>query len=638
MSHQWIALNQLEKSPQNVRRTNPKMGLEELKASILAHGLLQNLVVVPAGKKKYEVIAGGRRLEALRLLESEGKLFADHEVPCQIAEQEQAAELSLAENTVRLAMHPADQFEAFAALIKQEMTAGQVAQRFGVEESLVLKRMKLARVAPALIEAYRKDDLSLESLMAFTITDDHKRQLKAFKSLQDWQKNDPSAIRDILTEKMIEAKSKLALFVGLDAYMKAGGSTRADLFGEEVYLEKPALLQRLAEDKLTGIRRELEAEGWGWIEVNPDRDWNAIYRCERLEPRLVAAPSELIDLKNQLDSKRLEIELALDENSPDEMLEQHDSLSRQMDDIEEQLAAFVGFDAAHMPLAGCFVSIDPDGSVVLDKGLVKPEHRKALAKLLGNDADDGTSSQAKPKNPLPQTLRRDLASYRVQAAQVEIAKHPAIAFDLLAFKVASQILDQRPLAGGPDVQFRRSVLTPAVQKELTLAAEALAAIGNFLPADWRTPESEAERFEAFRALPQTAKLEWLAYCVALTLQPGLAGADGEDDSAYEAALSLTSSSVAGYWRPGKESFLARINRESLLAVARDTLGEAWSQSHAKEKKSVLVEKLDRAFANPDKQGKTAGQMEKLRSWLPSGMEFGIAPAAKPAKARKDKAA
>ena len=118
-----------------------------------------------------------------------------------------------------------------------------MASRFGVEESLVLKRMKLARVAPQLLEEYRSEGMTLECLMAFTVTDDHRRQLKVFKSLQDWQKDDPSAIRAALTEKMVEAGSKLARFVGLDAYVAAGGSTRADLFGDEVYLEKPDLLQ-----------------------------------------------------------------------------------------------------------------------------------------------------------------------------------------------------------------------------------------------------------------------------------------------------------------------------------------------------------------------------------------------------------
>ena len=43
---------------------------------------------------------------------------------------------SLAENTVRLAMHPADEFEAFTALIDKGDTAAQVAERFGVDESL----------------------------------------------------------------------------------------------------------------------------------------------------------------------------------------------------------------------------------------------------------------------------------------------------------------------------------------------------------------------------------------------------------------------------------------------------------------------------------------------------------------------
>src|SRR5205823_5758692 len=156
---------------------------------------------------------------------------------------------------------------------------------FGIDESVVLKRMKLARVAPELLQEYRNDELTLECLMAFTITDDHRKQLKVFNSLQGWQQDDPGAIRDALTEKMVEADSKLARFVGLENYLAAGGTSRADLFGDEVYLEKPALLNRLTEKKLAGIRRELEAEGWGWIEVNPERDWNFVNRCSRLQPR-----------------------------------------------------------------------------------------------------------------------------------------------------------------------------------------------------------------------------------------------------------------------------------------------------------------------------------------------------------------
>ena len=117
MEHTMIEVNQLEKSPLNARRTAAREALEEMKASILAHGLMQNLVVTAAGDGGYRVIAGSRRLEALRALQDEGKLPGDHAVPCQVVSDDHAAELSLAENTVRLAMHPADEFEAFARLI-----------------------------------------------------------------------------------------------------------------------------------------------------------------------------------------------------------------------------------------------------------------------------------------------------------------------------------------------------------------------------------------------------------------------------------------------------------------------------------------------------------------------------------------
>lgn len=485
---QLIAASRLEKSPLNARRTVRPDGMRELKASILAHGLMQNLVVTDSGDGIYRVIAGGRRLEAIRSLQADGKLPEDFAVPCQIVTEVHALEMSLAENTARLAMHPADQFEAFAELIDAGQSSADVAERFGVEESLVLKRMKLARVAPALLQEYREDGMTLECLMAFTIIDDHRRQLKVFKSLQDWQKDDASVIRDALTEKMIDASSKLARFVGLDAYTAAGGPSRADLFSQEVYLEKPALLNRLAEKKLDGIRQELEAEGWGWIEINPERDYTLINRCARIRPQLTDAPSELLDEKSRLDAELEEIEQALVNTESDALREQQQPLRDLLNDVEEKLAAFVGFDAEHTPLAGCFVSIGQDGTPFIDKGLVKPEHRKQLAKLLGTA--DGNGVMANPKGQFPEALRRDLATNRVQIARVEIAKHPASALDLLVFQVASTILDI-PADDGADVQFKRPRLNATNDKEPTVASNALAAIAKSLPINWLKPQSEA---------------------------------------------------------------------------------------------------------------------------------------------------
>jgi ParB family chromosome partitioning protein len=626
---QLIAVNRLEKSPLNARRTAAKMGMEELKASLLAHGLMQNLVVTDKGDGMYRVIAGGRRLEAIRSLQAEGKLPQDFAVPCQMVTEQHALEMSLAENTVRLAMHPADQFDAFAALIDQGESAADVAVRFGVEESVVLKRMKLARVAPELLAEYRSESMSLECLMAYTITDDHRRQLKVFKSLQGWQKEDPKAIRAALTEKMVDSSDKLARFVGLEVYRDAGGSTRADLFGNEVFLEKPALLQKLAEEKLGSIRKELQTEGWGWVEINPERDYDFVHRCGRLHPLLVNPPAELLERKSQLEAEWEETERLLEMAESDEVQERQDTIQHSLDVVKQELTAFVDFDATQKALAGCFVSIGHDGSLFLDKGLVRPEHRKLLGKLLGTD--DDRPVKAKPKHALPESLRKDLAADRLEVAQVGFARNPEIALDLLTFQAASGLLGKRSVLDGPDVEFHRP--RPGKEREATTARSLLAEIGKALPTCWLKPTSEADQFDAFRSLPPGDRLRLLAYCIALTLEPKLGPAQGEEATAYDAALSLTATSVADFWRPSKGNFLARINREPLLAISRDVLGEQWSQARRNDKKSSLVDELDRAFAHPEKH-RTPEQTAKLKSWLPQGMSFDIADAPKPARSKK----
>jgi ParB family chromosome partitioning protein len=483
--------------------------------------------------------------------------------------------------------------------------------------------MKLASVAPELFQLYRDNEITLECLMAFAVTDDHDRQVKVHQSLPEWQQDDPDAIRDALTEKMVEASSKLVRFVGLETYQAAGGSTHADLFAEETYLEHPALLHQLAEQKFDVIRSELEAEGWGWVEINPERDYALINSCKRLRPQLVNAPSYLLEKQARLEAELEEIGQALDETESDALLDEQNSYQEELNVVEEELAAFVDFDADQKALAGCFVSIGQDGTPFIDKGLVKPEHRKELARLTGEN-DGAHPTKAKPKHPLSTSLRRDLAAARLEAAQVELAKHPAVAFDLLVFQVASTVLgDPASIDDGAEVRFQIPRQEPADDEERTIAGDAFASLADTLPVEWLQLPSEAARFEAFRSLPDMAKHKLLSYCVARTLKPKLAPTAGEEVTAYDTILSLTSGDVAAYWRPTSENFLGRITRDQLLAIGREVLGETWAHSRAGDKKASLVGQLHRAFATPEKPGRAPEQAEKLKRWLPAGMSFEI---------------
>ena len=130
---QTIALNKLIPSKANVRRTDSAAGIEDLAHSIATHGLRQNLNVKLTEGGKFEVVAGGRRFRALKLLAKQGAVPKGYEVPCNVlAEGDDAVEISLVENTMRVAMHPDDQFEAFQGMVAAGKGVEGVAARFGV--------------------------------------------------------------------------------------------------------------------------------------------------------------------------------------------------------------------------------------------------------------------------------------------------------------------------------------------------------------------------------------------------------------------------------------------------------------------------------------------------------------------------
>ena len=67
----------------------------------------------------------------------------------------------------------------------------------------------------------------------------------------------------------MRASDRLAAFVGLEAYECAGGVVVRDLFdAEAVYVENPALMAELAEQKLAAERDSWIVQGWGWVETS----------------------------------------------------------------------------------------------------------------------------------------------------------------------------------------------------------------------------------------------------------------------------------------------------------------------------------------------------------------------------------
>ena len=112
-----LPLDQLHVSPANVRAHGADQDLDGLVANIRAHGLINPLVVRRFGEDRYEVVAGQRRLLALRRLAEEQK-DQPPTARCQIVDVDAAGAtaVSLSENVERLLMDAFDQCRAFRRL------------------------------------------------------------------------------------------------------------------------------------------------------------------------------------------------------------------------------------------------------------------------------------------------------------------------------------------------------------------------------------------------------------------------------------------------------------------------------------------------------------------------------------------
>jgi ParB/RepB/Spo0J family partition protein len=164
-----VPLSRLVAGRNNPRKVKPdREAHHRLVALIRSQGLLQPLVVRCAedNSKRYQVVAGNRRLAALREVHRD----EDPKIPCVLrdVDRTEAEALSLGENFGREAMHPLDEAEAFARLARDDAKGvDAIAAEFGVSERYVRQRMKLdvdirkhRRPDAAWLASYQKHQLA----------------------------------------------------------------------------------------------------------------------------------------------------------------------------------------------------------------------------------------------------------------------------------------------------------------------------------------------------------------------------------------------------------------------------------------------------------------------------------------------
>ncbi|KXV75488.1 chromosome partitioning protein ParB [Acetobacter malorum] len=633
-----IPFNKLTLSQSNVRRVKSGLSIEELAADIERRGLLQSLNVRPvvddAGTETgmFEVPAGGRRFRALELLVKQKKLNKTAPIPCVVREAGSpilAEDDSLAENVQRVSLHPLDQFRAFRTLLEKGQTEEEIAARFFVTPAVVKQRLRLMTVSEKLLALYEEDGIRLDQLMAFSISDDHERQEQVWDILSQSHNREPYLIRRMLTEKTVRASDRRACFVGIDVYVDAGGHVLRDLFETDDggWLNDPTLLDRLVMEKLAGAAEEIRTEGWKWVETALSFPWGHTRDFDEIDEIPVALSEDNAVRLEALraEQETIEAEYAQADELPDEVDARLGEIEEQIAAIEERLATY---DPIDMARAGAFVSLGNDGTLVVERGFVRPEDMPAepedddtgiggddeTGAYDGGEDGDGTAgylegdepSDAEPEEedglkPLSDRLLTELTAWRTLALRDAFAGNPHVA---LTEFLHTQVRDVYWQVSGADCleAYVREISLPVHSPDMpgSLPAHALRQRNEGWKHD--LPEDEDALWRWIAGLDDTSRMALLAHCLSFGINalhesshgPSLARSVRERLArAGRLATALRLDLAEAGWQPTVENYLGRVTKARILEAVREAWGDDAADRIAHLKKGEMAREAER---------------------------------------------
>ena len=556
-----VPLASLIKSPLNVR-TVPYSAesVSELAESIKGVGLLQNLVVHTLPGERYGVAAGGRRLAALNMLAERNILPAGWPVRVKIIPQELATAASMTENGHRRDMHPAEQIAGFRAMAQEGKTPAQIGDLLGYSPRHVQRMLKLADLAPVILDALAEDRITTEHCQALALENDTARQVQVFEAAcqSGWGgKPDVRVIRNLITESEVAvAGNSKFRFVGADAF--SPDELRTDLFSDDEggYVDCVALDAALLE-KLQAVAEHLrEAEGWGWCAgrmepVGECREDAGTYRCLP-EPEAVLTEAE--------------------EERLNELMARYDALENQCEESD--------LLEAEMKLMRCMAKVrawTPEmragGGVVVSWRYGNVCVQRGVQLRSEDDAADRTE-QVQEKASVEEIslpLLTKMSSERTLAVQAALMQQPDKSLALLAWTLCLNVFGSGAYSKPAQISLEckhYSLTSDAPSGKEGAAFMAMMAEKARLAA--LLPEGWAWDMTTFLSLSQELLLSLLSFCTACSLYGVQTRNCGHTSrSPLDSLETAIGFHMRDWWQPTKANFFGHLKKPQIIAALND---------------------------------------------------------------------
>ncbi|HHL7494532.1 TPA: ParB/RepB/Spo0J family partition protein [Escherichia coli] len=576
-----VPLDSLIKSPLNVR-TVPYSAesVSELADSIKGVGLLQNLVVHALPGDRYGVAAGGRRLAALNMLAERNILPADWPVRVKVIPQELATAASMTENGQRRDMHPAEQIAGFRAMAQEGKTPAQTGDLLGYSPRHVQRMLKLADLAPVILDALAEDRITTEHCQALALENDTARQVQVFEAAcqSGWGgKPEVQTIRRLVTESEVAvAGNSKFRFVGADAF--SPDELRTDLFSDDEggYVDCVALDAALLE-KLQAVAEFLrEAEGWEWCAgrmepVGECREDAGTYRCLP-EPEAVLTEAE--------------------EERLNELMARYDALENQCEESD--------LLEAEMKLMRCMAKVrawTPEmragSGVVVSWRYGNVCVQRGVQLRSEDDAADRTEQVQEKASvegiSLP--LLTKMSSERTLAVQAALMQQPDKSLTLLAWTLCLNVFGSGAYSNPARIRLEcehYSLTSDAPSGKEGAAFMALMAEHSRFAA--LLPEGWERDMTTFLSLSQEVLLSLLSFCTACSLNGVQTRECGHTSrSPLDPLETAIGFHMRDWWQPTKANFFGHLKKPQIIAALNEAGLSGAARDAEKMKKGDAAE-------------------------------------------------
>ncbi|CAD5495781.1 ParB/RepB/Spo0J family partition protein [Escherichia coli] len=580
-----VSLASLIKSPLNVR-TVPYSAesVSELAESIKGVGLLQNLVVHALPGDRYGVAAGGRRLAALNMLAERGIIPADWSVRVKIIPQELATAASMTENGHRRDMHPAEQIAGFRAMAQEGKTSAQIGDLLGYSPRHVQRMLKLADLAPVILDALAEDRITTEHCQALTLENDTARQVQVFEAAcqSGWGgKPEVQTIRRLVTESEVAvAGNSKFRFVGTDAF--SPDELRTDLFSDDGdgYVDRVALDAALLE-KLQAVAEHLrEAEGWGWCAGRME----AVGECREDAGTYRSLPQPEAVL-TEAEEERL-----------NELLTRYDALENQCEEsdlleAEMKLIHCMSRIRAWTPemRAGSGVVVSwRYGNVCVQRGVQLRSEDDAA-----DDADRTEQVQEKASvEEISLPLLTKMSSERTLAVQAALIQQPEKTVALMVWRLCSCVFDYCNTTLHP---FR--IQTEEYHRRLTSDAPSgksgqawLSLMKEKTRLEALLPENWQKDFTTFFTLDGQTLMRLMVFCTACSVDGVQTRECGHTSrSPLDTLETAIGFHMRDWWQPTKANFFGHLKKPQIIAALNEAGLSGAARDAEKMKKGDAAE-------------------------------------------------